>query len=200
MALLFSNKVSKEFTDKIISISDDLAIDPNWLMFIINFETGGSFSPREQNPDTQATGLIQFLPSTATWLGTSIPALIAMTNVEQLDYVYEYLKRRQKEYGRFSTYHDLYLSVFYPKAINESDEYVIGSERGSSYVQSVAKQNSGFDYNKDLKVTKSELKKWLDMQVMKVASTDLYPTFFKKKTFCSYIKEKSCSGEQLLRA
>lgn len=198
MALLFSNKVSSEFSDKVISISEKLNIDPNWLMFIVNFETGGTFSPSIQNKDTQATGLIQFIPSTATWLGTSIQALKNMDSVQQLDYVYEYLRRQQKEYGRFSSYHDLYLSIFYPKSIDKPDDYVLGIEKGSSYVQTLAQQNSGFDFNKDLKVTKSELKNWLDFQAMKVVPSELFKSSFsKKKTYSNSTREKSFSGEEL---
>lgn len=201
MKLLYSDKVSKEFADKVISIADKLSFNPNWLMWIMNFETGGTFSPSIENtthPVTggNATGLIQFLPSTAISLGTTVSALKNMSAVEQLDWVYKYLKNQQDIYGKFYSYHDLYLSIFYPKAIAKNDEYVLGIEKGSSYAQDIAQTNPAFDLNKDLKVTKGEFKQWLDEKSIVTIPIEFYTDFFKKKISCSYIKMKSFFGGQ----
>ena len=66
--LIFEDKVTTNkslFINKVILISQKLDIDPNWLMAVMNLETGGTFSPSIQNKSTGATGLIQFIPSTA---------------------------------------------------------------------------------------------------------------------------------------
>lgn len=192
MPIVYSNKVSKEFADKVIAIAGKLpASEPNWLMLAMDLETGGTFSPSIQNPDSSATGLIQFLRSTAQWLGTSIEALMTMTAVQQLDYVYEYLKRRQNKYGRFTSYYDVYLAILYPEAIGKPDDYKLNAQSSLG--------NLGFDLNKDRIVTVGEIKKKLDEKVMKTVSPEYWNTFFKKKElFCSYIREKSYSGERLV--
>jgi len=54
-----------------------LGIDPAWLANVINFESGGN--PQARNPVSGATGLIQFMPSTAQRLGTSTAAIFRRT-------------------------------------------------------------------------------------------------------------------------
>src|SRR4051812_1834879 len=59
---------------------------------VMGFETGTTFSPSIRNAaGSGATGLIQFMPSTARSLGTSTDAMAKMTDVAQLDYVAKYL-------------------------------------------------------------------------------------------------------------
>jgi soluble lytic murein transglycosylase-like protein len=81
-------KTSEEFRQKVIQIAANLLIDPNFLMAIMSFESGASFSPSQLNAaGSHAIGLIQFMPSTAKKLGTSTQELGAMTPVRQLDFV-----------------------------------------------------------------------------------------------------------------
>lgn len=197
MELLFINKVTSEreaFAEKVKTISAKLGIVPDALMFVMNWETGGTFSPSVQNPDTNATGLIQFMPSTALSLGTSTDALKNMTAVEQLDYVYEYLKDHK---GDMYDVYDVYLAVFYPRALKENDDYVLGSERSIAYSQQVAQQNSGFDLNSDRQITKGEFIKWFDKKIYDLVPTAYYDILKKKELFCKSIKEKSFSGAEL---
>lgn len=191
MNLLFLNKVSNQFANIVRKIASVLVIEADWLMFVIGFETGWTFSPTAENPYSGAVGLIQFLPATAAWLGTSVQELKSMTAEEQLYWVEKYLLAMQKEHGRFSSYHDLYFSVFYPYAISQPDNYIIGSESGSAKVQAIALQNKGFDLNNNNQVTKSEVKKWLDEKVRQNVPQEYWNEILKKKTFCSYIKERS---------
>ena len=79
--------VSKEFKKKVIAICKRLEINPNYLMSCIALETIRTFSHSIKNPLATATGLIQFLESTAIKLGTTTEKLAKMTQVEQLDYV-----------------------------------------------------------------------------------------------------------------
>lgn len=79
--------MSKEFKKKVIAICKRLEINPNYLMSCMALETIRTFSHSIKNPLATATGLIQFLESTAIKLGTTTEKLAKMTQVEQLDYV-----------------------------------------------------------------------------------------------------------------
>jgi hypothetical protein len=150
--LLYIEKVPANrdaFAAKVIEICDKMGFDPNWLMFCIHLETAGTMSHTILN-SIGATGLIQFLPKTAADLGTTTSALRTMTNVQQLDYVYKYFTK----YGyhrRVRTFEDVYLAIFWPDAIGKPDTYTITSDV-------VARQNPMFDLNRDLDITKLEIR------------------------------------------
>lgn len=105
------------FAQKVRAVSGRLAIKPNWLMAVMHFETAGSLSPQEINPISGATGLIQFMPSTAQSLGTSTGALYQMSALQQLDFVEKYLRPYT---GKMDSFINTYLAVFYPVAMNWS--------------------------------------------------------------------------------
>ena len=157
MALVYEDKVPASyrtaFVDKVTSISDALGIDPNWLMAIMHFESAGTFSASVTNP-IGATGLIQFMPSTAADLGTTTSELKNMTAVQQLDYVYKYFLPHK---GKLNSYIDTYFVVFFPLAIGKPDDWVIQSNGISASI--IAKQNPSFDVNKDGQVQVWEVKK-----------------------------------------
>lgn len=114
---------------------------PEWLANLVNFETAGTFSPAIQNPNSRATGLIQFMPSTARSLGTSIEALRQMSFLQQLYYVDLYLQKgvkvAKKRTGKknFSQI-DLFMIVFYPISVGKPDyqfpENVVAANNGIS--------------------------------------------------------------------
>lgn len=187
MTLLFANKVSKAFAQRMREWFSGIE---NWLMFVMGFETGWTFSPAALNSSSGATGLIQFLPSTAAWLGTSVEALRAMSAEEQLFYVKKYLDAMFKQYGDPQSYHDLYFAVFYPYAIGQKDNYILGSQDSTQSVQAIALQNKGFDLNNDSAITKAEVKQWLDKKVAQNVPQEYWDEFFKKKTFCQSIKQR----------
>lgn len=135
----------KEFTEKVNNICAELRIEANWLMFVMWFES--RLNPQAVNPISGATGLIQFMPSTARSLGTTTTVLKRMSNVRQLDYVLAYLRPYK---GRMKTWVDVYLAVFYPKAMGNPN-FVITSDI-------VARQNKIFDLNKDLDISVDEIK------------------------------------------
>lgn len=88
---------AKTFTPEkaaaIAATAQRLGIDPNDLATVISFETGGTFDPAKKNmAGGKARGLIQFLPDTAKWLGTSTEALVKMSFEDQMVYVEKYLK------------------------------------------------------------------------------------------------------------
>lgn len=157
MALLFEDKipskVDKEvFTEKVKEVSDSLEIDPNWLMAVMQMESG--LDPQAVNPYSDATGLIQFMPKTAQDLGTSIDELRDMSAIEQLDYVKKYLQPYSHKMLKFR---DVYMAVFFPAAMSSPPYETIKTDKKSA--SKVAQQNKVFDINKDNKITVGEFEK-----------------------------------------
>lgn len=148
--LIRSNKDA--FLAKVISISAQLGIDPNWLMIVMKMESG--INHQAVNPNGGATGLIQFMPQTAAGLGTTNAALFAMDNVSQLDYVYKYFKPYA---GRLHSVTDLYMVTFFPVALGKPDDYVL--QTSSLHADTIARANPIFDLNKDSAITVGEFKK-----------------------------------------
>lgn len=150
--LVSSNK--DEFLAKVIAISSALCIDPNWLMIVMKKESG--LDPQAYNANGGATGLIQFMPATADSLGTSTDELYAMSNVEQLDYVYAYFKGYT---GRLNSVTDLYMVTFFPAALGKPDDYVLQTSHLSA--ETIARANSIIDLNGDLQITVGEFNQYV---------------------------------------
>ncbi|HEY9639176.1 MAG TPA: DUF2272 domain-containing protein [Coleofasciculaceae cyanobacterium] len=157
--LVYENKVIENqpaFISKVRDISAALGIKPDWLMALMNHESG--LNHRIQNQTGGATGLIQFMPATAKRLGITIDALRSMSNVAQLDYVYKYFLPFR---GRIRSYSDLYLITFYPYALGKPDDYVFGSEKNVAWVKKIRDQNKSIDLNNDGVITMGEFKQWI---------------------------------------
>ena len=76
------------FQQEVSAVAGRLGISEADLYAVMSFETGGSFNPGIRNAaGSGATGLIQFMPSTARGLGTTTEALAGMSRVEQMQYV-----------------------------------------------------------------------------------------------------------------
>jgi transglycosylase-like protein with SLT domain len=148
MELAWGKKVSKDFKEKVVTISARLGVDPNHLMAAMAFESGRSFRPNIQNPYSKATGLIQFMPTTAKSLGTSIEALKRMSAVRQLDFVEKYFS---PYIGRLKDLDDLYMAILWPRAVAKPASYVLFAAPTKAY-----KFNKGLDTNVDGAVTKAE--------------------------------------------
>lgn len=163
MALLFENKISgvdgKSFINKVKQVAYMLAYDPEWLMFVMNNESG--FKANAVNPYSGATGLIQFMPDTASWLGTSTQDLKSLSRNQQLDWVLKYYKKWKQSGKVAKNSTDLALITFYPYAVNQPDDYKIGSEKSLERASSIAKQNPGLDMDKDGYISVLDYKKWL---------------------------------------
>ncbi len=123
---------SKEDLTKLQNLAFKYGFPAEWLANLINFESAGTFNPAIQN-SIKATGLIQFMPSTAKGMGTTVDALKAMTFSQQLQYVDKYIgdylrglgvKKgvfdpvTQKVTDKFSQ-GDLFMFIFYPKSVGE---------------------------------------------------------------------------------
>lgn len=122
--------LSKRDVRLIKALANKYGFPPEWLSNLINFETGGVFSPKITN-SIGATGLIQFLPSTAKGLGVTTDILRKMTFAQQLSYVDLYLSKYlnssgvkkgvfDKKTGKVTdkfTQTDLFMIIFYPVAV-----------------------------------------------------------------------------------
>jgi Ca2+-binding RTX toxin-like protein len=138
----YQPKVSQDFLNKVAGIGQRLNLVPEYLIAVMGFETGGTYSPSIRNAaGSGATGLIQFMPSTAKSLGTTTDALAKMTAIQQLDYVEKYFKPYA---NRLISLEDTYMAVLYPAAIGKGASHNLFTKGTTAY-----SQNSGLDLNKD---------------------------------------------------
>lgn len=149
----------QSFIQKVKQVAYMLGYDPEWLMVVMNNESG--FDPGAVNPHSGATGLIQFMPETATWLGTSTGQLKSMTRNQQLDWILKYYQQWKKSGKKASNSTDLALITFYPYAVNQPDTYKIGSEKSAERASTISKQNPGLDIDNDGFISVLDYKKWL---------------------------------------
>lgn len=149
--IAWGSKVSPVFKERIIWTADALGCDVNDLMACIAWESGETFRADIKNAaGSGATGLIQFMPSTARGLGTTTAALAKMTPEDQIRYVYEYFKPYA---GRLNNLGDLYMAILWPAAVGKHDSYVLFDR---AKTPTAFRQNSGLDVNKDGRVTRAE--------------------------------------------
>jgi hypothetical protein len=144
------HRFTKDERMKVRNIAKNLGIKKSkWLYKIIYIES--RFNPRAINLMSGATGLIQWIPSSAIACGTTTKELYDMSVSEQLDYVEIYLKLALN--GRkVSNFTDLYLAVFSPDAVGKSDSYIIGSKNSK-----VVTQNKNY-MNSDSTITRKDIR------------------------------------------
>lgn len=154
--LAWGKKVSEQFRDRVKSISQELGLEADWLMAVIAFESGGTFSPSVKNKaGSGAVGLIQFMPQTAAALGTTTYDLSLMSGVEQLEFVRRYLHYWSHLVHDLS---DLYMSILWPAAIGKPPDYVLFRKSDPLHPARYL-QNHGLDWNQDGVITKAEASK-----------------------------------------
>lgn len=128
------------FEIKVANLARGLKIPANWLMALIDSESG--FNPHKKNKrGSGAKGLIQLMPVVYEELGLKkVPA----SPLQQLDIAAKYLTDKQKRFGQFDSFTELKLAVLYPAAINKPAWYALFKKPSKQY-----KQNRGLDINKD---------------------------------------------------
>ena len=138
-----------EFAQGVSRLATKYGVKPAALLAVMEFESG--FDPSIENQaGSGATGIIQFMPSTARSLGTSVEALARMTRLEQLTYVEKYFDQFASRIQN-GDIDDVYMAVLYPRAVGKDDGYVLFSAGTTAY-----SQNRGLDTNGDGTVTKFE--------------------------------------------
>lgn len=154
MKLAWGKRVSDAFIDRVLLMANRLNCDANHVMACIAFETGKTFSPKVRNAmGSGATGLIQFMPSTAAMLGTTTDKLAAMDAVTQLDYVELYFKPFT---GRLRSLEDMYMAILWPAAVGKPLQHVLFNRAttGRDHIRYI--QNAGLDYDGNGLITKQE--------------------------------------------
>ena len=144
-----------EFQQGVEQLAQKYNVSVQDLYAVMSFETGGTFDPAQKNrAGSGATGLIQFMPSTAKGLGTSTEELSKMTRTEQLKYVDKYFSNKGIEGGNLD---DLYMSILFPVAVGKPDDFVLFGKGAIEGYRGIAyEQNSGLDVNRDGSITKAE--------------------------------------------
>lgn len=183
--LLFINKVPgdrKAYASKVEAISDKLGINPDWLQFLIQFESAGTFRSSIEN-SYGCVGLIQFCGNdsgvdykTIDGEDVKLSTLKNMDNVDQLDWVYRYLKPYK---GDMQSFYDLYFAILWPNALGKEDSYVIRTGT-----------NPIFDLNKNGTITVGEVKQFLDNRVKELIPVSQQNSFKKKEISCRYINKR----------
>ena len=138
--------VTKSDLESLMLVANKYGFPMEWLINLIGFESGKTYSPSITN-SIGATGLIQFLPSTAKGLGTTTDALRKMTFKQQLvyvdKYIYSILKNKLKSDGKVPdnfTQGDLFMTIFYPVAVGKPN---------FAFPSSVQNANAGISKPKD---------------------------------------------------
>lgn len=144
----------QEFVGALNTTANNLGLPANWLLGLINFESGGRTDIVA--PNTNATGLIQFMPATAEGLGTSVEELARMTPAQQMDYVERFLRPYA---DRIKRPEDLYMAVFFPHAIGKPDDFVLGSDGTGPSPEKIAEQNPVFNKDGDDQVTAGDVRR-----------------------------------------
>ena len=143
-----------DFNKKLEKVASELGVSSKDLMAIFKQESG--VNPQAVNRTSGATGLIQFMPTTARNLGTTTDALGKMDGVEQLDYVYKYFKSVGVTPGM--KLGDLYMAVFMPAHVGKPDDTILGQNGASGFSGKVYAQNRGLDTNRDGAITVADVK------------------------------------------
>ncbi|MBO9731162.1 MAG: hypothetical protein J7623_21165 [Chitinophaga sp.] len=156
----------------ILSIEQRLAFPALSLVRSIAFETGGTFSPSIKNKNSGATGLIQFLESTAEKLEKGLyKRLPSMSIAEQLVYVEKYFLQWQKVFKeKPKEAFDVYALMLHPPLYNKPDSTVFGSSGSKIY-----EGNKGFDTDKSGVITKGEIKKKWEAATGKLLNSSKIP-------------------------
>ena len=130
-----SDKSEFEAALRLFSITYNIPI--SWLLWLFYIES--SLKPTVVNPITGAFGLYQLMPSNASIFGISFNEYKKLSGTQQLGYLDDYLKPYFK---KIHSPIDLYLSIFYPAALNYSDT--------KEFPQIVKKYNPGYVINGSL--------------------------------------------------
>ena len=97
-----SGNFTKDKADSIARVAKNIGVDPNHLAAVISFETSGTFSPSAKNPNSSATGLIQFMKGSGgtkgKYYGMSRDQFSSLSFDDQMKYVEKYFKERDSRF------------------------------------------------------------------------------------------------------
>lgn len=156
--LCYGKQVSPEFKASVLWIEEQLKLDANKLMACMKFES--DLNPRAKNPQSSATGLIQFMDATVASMVKKYPVLAKqgitkardlteLTAQQQLAWVYYYFKAFGNDLSNWSI-EDVYMAILLPSMIGKP------LDAPMKWSESAYRVNSGLDLNKDKTITKRE--------------------------------------------
>jgi hypothetical protein len=167
-SLKMTNKFNKKERRKVREICKRQELKVEWLYKVFRIESGGNtkavnykkgdpLDPYERMLLGRATGIIQWIPSSAICCGTSTRQLYNMSTVEQLNYVETYIILIKKSY-KIKKLSDLYLAIFIPKGIGKPDHYILGYKNKER-----VRRNRILDVNKDSIITVGDIKTFVSL-------------------------------------
>jgi hypothetical protein len=157
---------SEEFLTELVRVGNRLGIDPNWLAAIMSAES--NFQADAVNKLGGATGLIQFVNSTAKQLGTSLDELKMMSDVEQLHFVEKFYKPWS---GKIKSPGDLYMATFLPVFVGHPPNTIVGKKGSTKKITKnltygkVYELNFGLDTDKDGIIRASDVTSRVDSRL-----------------------------------
>jgi hypothetical protein len=164
MRLAWGAKVSPLFRERLLAMCVRLGIDdPNDMMACIAFETGRKFTSDVVNAASGATGLIQFMPSTARAMGTTTEYLASLSPEDQLEWVERYFRDHQRLAGRMHSLDDVYMGILWPKGVGKLLNWPLFSKDDADSRAYFG--NKGLDVNADGVVTKGEATAYVQKQL-----------------------------------
>lgn len=143
-----------DYKQNLLRLSERLGVPANYLDAVIEIESRRN--PQARNKDTGATGIIQFMPSTARELGTTVEEIYNMSLDEQFELTYRYFITHSKG-KQLNRPCDVYLVIFYPKYIGYSLDTV--------FPNSVYQVNKGLDYNKNGVLTVGDINDFFNSRI-----------------------------------
>ena len=149
-------RTSLPFRAELVRIGDRLSLDPDGMSAVMSQESG--YDPAIVNKVSGATGLIQFMPSTAELLGTTTAALRRMGDAQQLTYVEKFFRPFA---GRLETPGDFYMATFQPAHVGKDPGFVLFSEGEIGYTQ-----NAGLDRDRDGRITVGDVTATIEARYM----------------------------------
>ncbi|MEZ2445930.1 hypothetical protein AB6805_29650 [Chitinophaga sp. RCC_12] len=140
----------------LLAVEQRLSFPALSLVKSIAFETGGTFNPAIKNKQSGATGLIQFLESTAEGIEKGLYLRLPhMTFQEQLGYVEKYFLQWKKTFPLPPREaFDVYALMLHPALFNKPDETVFAIQGTKRF-----DWNRAFDLDGNGTITKGEVKK-----------------------------------------
>ncbi|MEO8701391.1 MAG: peptidoglycan-binding domain-containing protein [Kofleriaceae bacterium] len=134
------------FMPKLEELAQKLDTKVEWLINVMMMES--SLDPARKNPNSTASGLIQFMRKTAAGLGTTCAALRRMTATKQLDWVHKYFAPFA---GRLSSQAQVYAAVGAGQ-VSDNNNKVFFRAGSKEY-----NANKVWDANRDGKITQGEM-------------------------------------------
>lgn len=115
------------FLAEVDRVSEKYQLNKKDLIALMQAESTTNINPAIKNPNSSASGIIQFTEATAKELGTTTEKLRQMTRAQQMGYVDAYFERWGLPKG--ATAGDLYTAIFKPSALRSGEQnlYTAGS-------------------------------------------------------------------------